>query len=67
MVAGGKGAGCAFAMHPSGAIVDDLLAGDVVRDEIDQISFNAWNDLLEGFEHQRVDQKMIDGGEIRAQ
>ncbi len=56
-----------FAMHPGRRVIDDLLAGDVVRNEINQFAFHARNDLLERFQHQRIDQQMIDRRKIGPQ
>ena len=66
-VAGGEGAGCAFAVDPGEFVVHDFLPRDVVADEIDQRAGRAGEDFLEGFEHLRVDQHVIDGREVRAE
>ncbi len=65
-VAGWDGAGGAFAVDPCFGAVDDFLAGDVVGDEVDEGSVRAWEDFLEGFEDEGVDEEVVDGGEVCA-
>src|SRR5262245_10414639 len=67
-----KGARCAFAMHPTLAsettvtIGRQFFARDVVADEIGERTFHARNDFVERFEHERVDEQMVHGREVRA-
>ncbi len=70
----GKRACRSFAMHPTEFRVSSFefreggfLAGDVVRDEVDEVAFCAGEDFLEGFENERVDQQMVEGGEVGAE
>ena len=45
----------------------DLAARDVVADVIHQRPFHAGNHFLERFEHERVDEQMVHGREVRAE
>ena len=67
MVAGGVCPGRSFAMHPGGAVIHDLLPGDVVADEVHETAGRAGGDLLKGFEDKCVDQQMVNCGEIRTE
>ena len=63
-----KSAGGAFAVDPGEAFVaEGFLTGDVVRDEVDEVTFGAGEDFLEGFEDEGVDEEVIEGGEVGAE
>ncbi len=51
----------------AGVVIDNFLARNVVADEIHQLPRRSRDDLLERFEHQRVDQQVIDRREVRAE
>src|SRR3954449_9660930 len=55
-----RGQGC-------GHRVRGFQARDVVRDEVDEVAGGAGKDFLEGFQDQRVDEEVVDGGEVGAQ
>lgn len=63
-VACGDGAGGAFAVDPGLLALDEFLAGDVVGDEVDELALAAWEDFLEGFEDEGIDDEVVDGCEV---
>ena len=66
-VASREGSCRTLAVHPGEVAPDDLAAGDVVANEIDQPARHSRDHLLEGLEHQRVDEQVVDGGEVRSE
>src|SRR5258706_15356248 len=68
-----EGARRTFAMHPAFprettmTVRQQLFLGNVVTDEIDQRTLHAWDHFLKRFEHERVDEQMIQRCEVRAE
>ena len=61
------GAGGTLAVDPGLVTLDDLLAGDVVGDEVNEVSLRSRQDLLEGFQYQCVDEQVVHRGEVRSE
>jgi hypothetical protein len=57
----------AFALESAVAVRQQLAARDVVADVIHQRTFHAGNHFLERLEHERVDEQMVHGREVRAE
>jgi hypothetical protein len=67
VVLGRECAGRTLAVHPRGLFVHDLLASDVVADEVHKLANCAGQNFLKRVEDHCVDQHVIDRGEVRAQ
>lgn len=66
-VSGGESTCGAFAVDPQQLVIDPFLSRDIMANEIDQGSAGCGQDGLERFEYQRVDQQVVDRGEVRTE
>ena len=64
-MAGRKGPGRALTVDPARLILDDFLAGDVVANEINQLSSHSGKHFLKSLQHDRIDQQMVHRREVR--
>lgn len=64
MMTTGEGPGCPFSMHPLRDAIDDLFTGNVVADEIHEVTLTSGKNFLKSFENELVDQKVIHGCEV---
>ena len=53
-------------MHPFDFVIQYLFSRDIVTDEVDQIPSRPWQDFLKRFQHERINQHMVDGREVCA-
>jgi len=65
VVAAGEGTRGAFAVDPRELVIDDFLTRDVVADEVHELPGRSWQHFLEGLQHERIDEHVVHGGEVR--
>ncbi len=61
----GKARVGAFAVDPRELVIDDFLTRDVVADEVHELAGRSWQHFLEGLQHERIDEHVVHGGEVR--
>jgi hypothetical protein len=65
VVAAGEGTRGPFAVNPGELVIDDFLTRDVVADEVHELAGRSWQHFLEGLQHERIDEHVVHGGEVR--
>ena len=61
-----EGACCTLSMHPVRLSIHDLLASDVVADEVDELPRDTRKNFLERLEDEGIDQEVVEGREVGA-